>query len=44
MISSISTVFEDSKLKLSKTTIEPSMYFNNFFKGVTPCIRVSQYF
>ena len=32
------------KLKLSKTTIEPSMYFNNFFKGVTPCIRISQSF
>ncbi|MGN6532554.1 MAG: hypothetical protein ACTHK0_12495 [Ginsengibacter sp.] len=32
------------KLKLLKTTIEPSMYFNNFFKGVTPGIRVSQTF
>lgn len=32
------------KLKLSKTTIEPSMYFNNFFKGVTPGIRISQTF
>jgi hypothetical protein len=32
------------KLKLTKTTIEPSMYFNNFFKGVTPCIRISQSF
>lgn len=32
------------KLKLTKTTIEPSMYFNNFFKGVTPCIRISQQF
>lgn len=32
------------KLKLTKTTIEPSMYFNNFFKGVTPGIRISQYF
>ncbi|MEO8853754.1 MAG: hypothetical protein ABI359_08245 [Ginsengibacter sp.] len=31
-------------LKLSKTTIEPSMYFNNFFKGVTPGIRISQRF
>jgi hypothetical protein len=32
------------KLRLTKTTIEPSMYFNNFFKGVTPCIRISQSF
>ncbi len=31
-------------LKLSKTTIEPSMYFNDFFKGVTPGIRISQRF
>lgn len=32
------------KLKLYKTTIEPSLYFNNFFKGVTPGIRISQSF
>ncbi len=32
------------KLKLLKTTIEPSMYFDNFFKGVTPGIRISQRF
>ncbi len=32
------------QLKLLKTTIEPSMYFNNFFKGVTPGIRISQRF
>ncbi len=32
------------KLKLLKTTVEPSMYFNNFFKGVTPGIRISQSF
>ena len=32
------------KLSVSKTTIEPSLYFNNFFKGVTPGIRISQYF
>jgi hypothetical protein len=32
------------KLKLLKTIIEPSMYFNNFFKGVTPGIRISQRF
>ena len=32
------------KLSVSKTTIEPSLYFNNFFKGITPGIRISQYF
>ena len=32
------------ELKLLKTTIEPSMYFNNLFKGVTPGIRISQRF
>ena len=32
------------KLKLNKTTIEPSMYFDNFFHGVTPGIRISQSF
>lgn len=32
------------KFSIYKTTIEPSMYFNNFFRGVTPCIRISQYF
>jgi hypothetical protein len=32
------------KLSILKTTIEPSLYFNNFFKGVTPGIRISQYF
>ena len=32
------------RIKFSKTTIEPSMYFNNFFKGVTPGIRISQGF
>jgi hypothetical protein len=32
------------KLKISKTTIEPSLYFNNFFRGVTPGIRISQSF
>jgi hypothetical protein len=31
-------------LKLLKTTIEPSIYFNNFFKGVTPGIRITQGF
>ena len=36
--------FGAGKLKLTKTTIEPSMYFNNFFKGVTPGIRISQSF
>ena len=32
------------KLQLLKTTIEPSIYFDNFFKGVTPGIRISQAF
>ncbi len=32
------------KVQLIKTSIEPSIYFNNFFKAVTPCIRISQYF
>ncbi|HEY5370957.1 MAG TPA: hypothetical protein VIJ75_18385 [Hanamia sp.] len=32
------------KIIWSKTTIEPSLYFNNFFKGVTPAIRISQRF
>jgi hypothetical protein len=36
--------FGAGKLQLLKTTIEPSLYFNNFFKGVTPGIRISQYF
>ena len=32
------------KLRLLKTTIEPSVYFSNLFKGVTPCIRITQSF
>ncbi len=32
------------KIQMAKTTIEPSIYFNNFFKGVTPGIRISQNF
>jgi hypothetical protein len=32
------------KIKMFKTTIEPAMYFNNFFRGVTPGIRISQRF
>jgi hypothetical protein len=32
------------KLQLYKTTIEPSIYFDKFFHGVTPGIRISQYF
>lgn len=36
--------FGAGKVQFSKTTIEPSMYFNNFFKGVTPGIRISQNF
>ena len=27
-----------------KTSIEPCIYFNNFFKGVSPAIRISQSF
>jgi hypothetical protein len=29
------------KIKYSKISVEPSMYFNNFFKGITPCVRIS---
>ncbi len=36
--------FGAGKLKLTKTTIEPSIYFNNFIKGVTPGIRITQSF
>lgn len=36
--------FGAGKLQLLKTTIEPSIYFNNFLKGVTPGIRISQSF
>ena len=36
--------FGAGKLQLLKTTIEPSLYFNNLFKGVTPGIRISQAF
>jgi len=36
--------FGAGKLSVAKTTIEPSIYFNNLFKGVTPGIRISQYF
>jgi hypothetical protein len=32
------------KIQLYKTSIEPSLYFSNFFKGVTPGIRISQSF
>lgn len=32
------------RINLAKTTIEPSMYFNNLFRGVTPGIRISQQF
>ena len=30
------------KIQLYKTSIEPIMYFNNLFKGVTPGIRITQ--
>ena len=36
--------FGAGKLSLHKTTIEPSIYFDHFFKGVTPGIRISQSF
>lgn len=32
------------KIQMLKTAIEPSMYFNNFFKGITPGIRITQTF
>ncbi|MEN9569869.1 MAG: hypothetical protein RL172_1100 [Bacteroidota bacterium] len=32
------------KIQMQKTTVEPCLYFNNFFKGVTPGIRLCQYF
>ena len=32
------------KIKFYKTSIEPSMYFNNLFRGITPGIRISQSF
>ncbi len=32
------------RIQMLKTSIEPSIYFNNFFKGVTPCIRITQTF
>ena len=36
--------FGAGKFSIGKTNIEPSLYFNNFFKGVTPAIRITQYF
>lgn len=36
--------FGAGKLQLAKTTIEPSIYFSNFLKGVTPGIRITQSF
>jgi len=32
------------KLKVAKTTIEPCLYFNDFFRGVTPSLRIAQSF
>ena len=32
------------KIKFYKTSIEPSVYFDNFFHGITPGIRISQSF
>jgi hypothetical protein len=36
--------FGAGKFQWQKTTIEPSLYFNDFFKGVTPSIRITQHF
>lgn len=36
--------FGAGRIQMLKTSIEPSLYFNNFFKGVTPCIRITQSF
>ena len=36
--------FGAGKIQLAKTNIEPCLYFNNFFRGVTPGIRISQFF
>lgn len=36
--------FGAGKLKFTKTSIEPSLYFNNFLKGITPGIRITQSF
>ena len=32
------------QVQILKTTIEPCIYFNNLFKGVSPSIRISQSF
>jgi hypothetical protein len=31
-------------IQMLKTNVEPFFYFNDFFKGVTPAIRITQYF
>lgn len=31
-------------IQMKKTNVEPFIYFNNFFKGVTPGIRITQFF
>jgi hypothetical protein len=31
-------------IQMKKTNVEPFIYFHNFFKGVTPGIRITQYF
>lgn len=36
--------FGAGKLKLHKTTLEPSMYFTDFFRHVTPSLRITQQF
>lgn len=51
LISKKDDIFKDNtfrlgmgKLKLTKTTIEPCLYFNDFFRGVTPSLRIAQSF
>ena len=34
--------FGAGKIQFYKTSVEPLLYFNNFFKGVTPGIRITQ--
>lgn len=32
------------RMQVRKTSIEPGFYFHDLFRGVTPCIRILQYF
>lgn len=36
--------FGAGKLKFNKTTLEPAMYFRDFFRNVTPSLRLTQNF